>query len=74
MSEIDSFINSLIIDLLCKLCIFVDLMNLILWLLEPDLTHRATIFDMQCDVWTHQPVIISHYKFHEIFSKDSTYR
>lgn len=45
-------------------------MNLILWMLEPDVCQRATIFDLQYDAWTHQAVCIDQYNFHDVFSKD----
>lgn len=46
-------------------------MNLILWMLEPDVSQRATIFDLQYDAWTHQAVCIDQYKFNDIFNKNS---
>lgn len=40
-------------------------------MLEPDVSQRATIFDLHYDVWIQQAVSIDQYKFYDIFVKDS---
>lgn len=41
----------------------VGLMKVLLWLLHPDPTSRATLKELNKDKWTHQSVDIDQYSF-----------
>jgi len=44
------------------------LLKVILWLLHPDPSSRATIKDLQVDKWTPQPVDINDYLFEAVIN------
>lgn len=48
--------------------LYVGLLKVILWLLHPDPTSRATIKDLQVDKWTTQPVDINEYVFEAVIN------
>ena len=48
------------------------LLKVILWLLHPDPSSRATIKDLQTDKWTTQPVDINDYLFEAVINGKQT--
>lgn len=48
--------------------LLIGLLKVILWLLHPDPSSRATIKDLQIDKWTTQPVDINEYLFEAVIN------
>ena len=46
--------------------LLTGLLKVILWLLHPDPSSRATINDLQVDKWTTQPIDINDYLFEAV--------
>ena len=52
--------------------LFIGLLKVILWLLHPDPSSRATIKDLQVDKWTTQSVDINDYLFEAVINGEES--